>query len=197
MPPLVPSPRTFADALAGQEAGCGYPRRHLRVAVSRLARRVLSGRRPAAPLAGVLRRPVRHGGEQRDLLPPCRAGYVRGVAGTAAGRIRHGGQGQSLSHAHSPPERPRRASAPPHGRRDRPGGAARACPAAASADHDGRTRSARRVPSSVPVRHPDSRGAPAFILVDRPHPPGADRSRCRAVLGGSSRRAAGTAVAHH
>jgi para-aminobenzoate synthetase/4-amino-4-deoxychorismate lyase len=92
--------------------GDARSRRHLGVAVPGLARRVLSAGRAAAPVAGVLRRAVRYGREQRHVLPAARPGHLRGVAPADPGRLRDGAQGQPLPHPRAAAWRPRRTRAP-------------------------------------------------------------------------------------
>ena len=184
----MPGPRQRADT------GHARLRGDLRLAVPRLARPALPTGAARARLAGALRQPVRHGGEQQHLLPAARAGGVRGLAGADPGRLRDGHQGE-------PVPDPRQAAAGPggcgaaaagSGQRSRPPAGAGAAPAAAGPAS--RPRPAGRLPGRLHrIRRPGrtrpgrlsagrGRAAPS-LLVERGGAAGAGRAWRGAVLG--------------
>src|SRR5262249_20327737 len=68
----------------------------VRLAVPRLAGRAVSAGRSAARLAGGLRRPVRHGGEQRDGLPAAEPADFRRLGRPGPRPLWGGGPGPPL-----------------------------------------------------------------------------------------------------
>src|SRR5512142_267791 len=124
----------------GRWAGNAYADadRDVWLAVPRLAGRAVSGGRAPAPVARALRRPLPDGGEQQQLLPAAVAGDIRRVAGADPGRLRHGGQGQPVPDPRAPAARPGRAGGTAARRGGRAAAEARAGPAPAAADAEGR-----------------------------------------------------------
>jgi hypothetical protein len=158
--------------------------RDLRLAIPGLARGLLPARGAAAALAGVLRRAVRHRGEQRDLLPAPVAGGVRELAGPGPRGLRHDREGQPLPQPRAAAARPGRSGPQAAGRGVRARRPARARAAPASAGPARRPGTAGRMPAAVPGGGPGRGGVQARVLVDRP---GAGRAGGRergAVLGG-------------
>ena len=86
------------------------PRRLLGLAVPRLARRALSRGTAPAALARALRRGLRHGRAEHDLLPPRPARGGAGVGPPHATGLRLRGQGQPLPHPREAAGRPRPAA---------------------------------------------------------------------------------------
>src|SRR3546814_3648969 len=64
-----------------------------------LARALLPGEDGGEKLVRLLRRTVRHGGDQQQLLPPAQPGNGRQMARTGAQRLLLCGQGEPLSDA--------------------------------------------------------------------------------------------------
>ena len=103
---------------------------------------------------------VRHGREQRDLLPAAAAGDVRQLAGAGQRRLHDDGQGQPLPHPRAAAARPGRTGAQAArggGRARRP---ARTGAAAAAAGPAGRPAAARRSACASSRRRSASRSSP-------------------------------------
>src|SRR4051812_32681379 len=130
-----------------REYGTGNADRLLRLAVSSLARRLLSRRPAAEPVVRVLRCAVRYGRDQQHVLSPARARDVRPLAAAGTGAIPVRGEGDLVSDAHEKAERHKEPNQPlvftPAGAR------ADAWPDAipAPASLEDRSRSPRRVPA--------------------------------------------------
>ena len=174
----------------------GVVRRDIRVAVRRLARRLLPARPAPAGLARALRpRLLDRRGEQR-LLPAARALGLRALAAADARGLRRGREGEPVPHARPPPPGPARAGRatrrPGRGAR-RP---ARPVPPPAPADPARRTRATRRLPRRLPDRRPRRGRAPPRVLVDRRGAHRARAPRRRAVLGRPPWPSGGPPVAH-
>src|SRR5690348_10239378 len=180
-----------------RRAGSAYADadRNVWLAVPRLAGRAVPRGRASAAVARALRHPLPDRGEQQQLLPAAVAGDVRRLAGADPGRLRHGGQGQPVSDPRTPAARPGRAGGPADRRGGGAGNQARAGPAPAAADAEGRPGHAGRVPEGVPdgsrctgrARAPGRGGASARDLVDRRDTPDPGRTQRNAVLGRPAR----------
>ena len=155
----APTPRRDSPPAFRPEASCGRPiaersagaraGRDVGLAVPGLAGPVLPGTARPGPLAGALRRPVRHRRVEQRLLPATGAGNVRGLGSPHPARFRDGGQGEPLPHPYPAPARPRRAGPPPA--RPRPPARRQARPGAAAA------------PAHAPIRRGRARPDPARV----------------------------------
>ena len=84
----------------------GVVRRDIRVAVRRLARRLLPARPAPAGLARALRPRLPHRRGEQRLLPAARALGLRAVAAADARGLRRGREGEPVPHARPPPPDP-------------------------------------------------------------------------------------------
>jgi hypothetical protein len=138
--------------------------RHERLAVRRLAGGLLPGGPPAARMARVLRRAVRHGRGEQLVLSPSRADHVRTVAGANTAGVRRHGEGQSIHHAPEAAARSRGARRAPLGASDRSRRSARSHPVPAPATVPG----GDRAPAPAPERPSRRDGAPRSSSATRP-----------------------------
>src|SRR3712207_5381292 len=130
---------------------CGRGDRDVGVAVPRLARPPLPAAAAAAAVAGAPRAALRHGREQRRLLPVARPRDLRRLARAHAAGLPLGGQGQPLPHPRQAAARARGAGGPPRAARRGPRRPARRRPAAAAAHAEGGRRPAARLPRLLPA----------------------------------------------
>src|SRR2546428_642353 len=155
--PPRPSTRASADV----------PRRHVRVQLRRVEGHVLSRRPPGLEDARLVRRALRDGRDQRDVLPDAERADARGVARHGAGRLHLRPEGAATDHARGPAPRRRRAAPVllrhrPHARRQaRPG------PLPAPAQFQEGGRPARRPPRPAPAGAQGGVRVPSRELVRR------------------------------
>ena len=144
-------------------------RRHLRLDLRPLARRVLPAGPGAPPPARVPGLPARHRGDQRDVLLAAAGLVVPAVGGRDGGGLPVRGEGQPLHHAHEEAAQDRRGTGPlPRLRSARARGEARADALAAAPEPRLGPRPDRGVPDDAAAQHRRRRRAGP-----RAHRPGA------------------------
>src|ERR1700743_3177880 len=119
-----------------------------------MARRPLPGGAAVAPAAGALRRGLRHGRGQRDLLPAAEGEDGARLDRTGPGRLSLRGEGEPLPHAHEAPARHRRRGRALLGAARAPAPPPPPCPGAlpAAGELRARRRPPRRGPRTAAAR---------------------------------------------
>ena len=166
---MAGSPAPSATSASRRRSTEARSRRLLGLGLQGLARRLLSREAPAARVAAPLRRALRHGRDQLDLLPAANRGGGQRLGRADAEGVSLLGQGEPLHHSHQAAQQPGevRRALPRVGQAADDGEQARRDPLAAAAELQAKRRAPRRGAHGDPRPRsgpPRGRAAPSELV---------------------------------